>query len=147
MDNFGYAAASDALGQLSFTTMTKISMRAGEEGLSLQQIRLLGIIEDREPTMGELGELLELDKSSVSGLVLRAEKHGLVTRLQHELDGRSVRVRLELKGRLLIEAARRKLASDLEQVFAVLSFEELTEWTSLTKRLLASERKIRAVPL
>jgi DNA-binding MarR family transcriptional regulator len=42
--------------------------------LSIPATRLLGVLRDREPTMLELAQLLELDKSSVTGLVDRAER-------------------------------------------------------------------------
>ncbi|GHF33280.1 hypothetical protein FHX82_005262 [Amycolatopsis bartoniae] len=49
---------------------------AAEHELSVVQLRLLGVLRDRRPGMLELGAHLGLDKSSMTGLVSRAEKRG-----------------------------------------------------------------------
>jgi hypothetical protein len=65
---------------------------AAEHGLSLAQTQLLGVLRDREPLMSELGRHLGLDKSSISGLVDRAQRRGLVTRTASDVDRRAIRV-------------------------------------------------------
>src|SRR5271165_6640032 len=72
--------------------------RAAEHDVSIIQARLLGVLRDRKPTINELAELLELDKSSTSGLVDRAERRGLVARIPSTLDRRSVHVALTRAG-------------------------------------------------
>ena len=58
--------------------------------------------------MNELAKLLELDKSSVTGLVDRAERRGLVDRVPSTADRRAVLVRLTDQGRrVAAEAAAR----------------------------------------
>jgi DNA-binding MarR family transcriptional regulator len=89
----------DALAQLSFLVQGMIAKHAAAHDLSMIQTRLLGVLRDREPTMQELARLLELDKSSVTGLVDRAERRGLVQRLPSAVDRRAVRVRLSPAGR------------------------------------------------
>ena len=54
---------------------------------------------DREPTMQELARLLDSDKSSVTGLVDRAEKRALVQRMPSTDDHRVIRVSLTSSGR------------------------------------------------
>lgn len=66
----------DALAQLSFLVQNALAELAGEHDLSITQTRLLGILRDREPTMNELGRHLGLDKSSITGLVDRAQRRG-----------------------------------------------------------------------
>src|ERR1700749_1208265 len=101
-------SAVDGLAQLSFLVQRMLERRASEHDLSLIQTRLLGVLRDRRPTMNELGRLLGLDKSSVSGLVERAEHGGLVTRAPSPTDVRSVLVSLTDAGRALVtEAAQR----------------------------------------
>ncbi|MBN9173398.1 MAG: hypothetical protein J0I70_04495, partial [Microbacterium sp.] len=58
----------DALAQLAFLVHGVLERRATEADLSISQMRLLGILRDREPTMNELGARMVLDKSSISGL-------------------------------------------------------------------------------
>jgi DNA-binding MarR family transcriptional regulator len=132
--------AVELLVHVSSLTMTSLEESAAQVGLSVQQLRLLGILRDREPTMGELTGHLGLDKSSVSGLVIRAERRGLVTRVQHERDGRAVRVRLEPSGRALIDEATSRFGADFARVFAALTPGELAEWMALTARLVAVQR-------
>ena len=70
----------DALAQLTFAVQGALSRVAAEHGLSIASARLLGIVRDRQPTIGELATFLQLDKSSVTGLVDRAAERGLVAR-------------------------------------------------------------------
>ncbi|MFG2595790.1 MarR family winged helix-turn-helix transcriptional regulator [Streptomyces sp. NPDC048462] len=91
----------DALVQLSFLIHRIVSAAGAEHELSVIQIRLLGILRDRRAGMVELGRHLGLDKSSMTGLVGRAEKRGLVERTPSPYDGRAVLVTLTPGGRRL----------------------------------------------
>jgi DNA-binding MarR family transcriptional regulator len=93
----------DALAQLSFVILNALTEIAGEYELSMVQIRLLGVLRDREPKMNTLGRHLGLDKSSVSGLIDRAQRRGLVIRTPSETDGRSFRVSITENGRQIAE--------------------------------------------
>src|ERR1700749_1978861 len=95
----------DGLAQLAFLITGMLERRAAERDLSIAATRLLGVLRDREPTMQELARLLDLDKSSVTGLVDRAERRGLVARAPSPADRRAVLVRLTEEGRSLIGAA------------------------------------------
>jgi MarR family transcriptional regulator, lower aerobic nicotinate degradation pathway regulator len=94
---------TDALVQLSFAVQAILGRVAADHDLSIIQGRLLGILRDREPTMAALARYLNLDKSSITGLVDRAERRGLVQRSADPSDGRSVRVAVTDKGRALID--------------------------------------------
>lgn len=93
----------DTLVQLSFLVQRVIATAGAAHDLSVVQVRMLGILRDREPGMVELGVHLGLDKSSVTGLVSRAEKRGLVRRSASPHDGRAVLVSLTPAGRELTE--------------------------------------------
>ncbi len=71
----------DALAQLSFAVQGALTRVAAAHDASIIQTRLLGILRDRHPTITELAAFLQLDKSSVTGLVDRAEERGLVRRV------------------------------------------------------------------
>src|ERR1700754_2409223 len=103
----------DGLAQLSFVIMGLLERRAAEHDLSIAATRLLGVLRDREPTMNELARLLDLDKSSVTGLVDRAERRGLVARAPSPTDGRAVLVRLTDAGRTLVTGAAALFAADV----------------------------------
>ena len=47
----------DALVQISFALMAVLTEVAAEHNLSLTQLRMLGILRDREPTMADLATL------------------------------------------------------------------------------------------
>jgi DNA-binding MarR family transcriptional regulator len=94
----------DSLAQLSFLVMGELSQLASENGLSLIQLRLLGVLRDRTPGMRELAKLLGLDKSSMTGLVDRAERRGLLGRSPSPHDGRAVQVSLTEAGHELARA-------------------------------------------
>ena len=106
----------DALAQLSFAVQSAIARVADADGLSQVQVRLLGILRDREPAMLTLATFLNLDKSSVTGLVDRAERRGLVRRTTTPEDRRTVRVALTDRGRQLTQ----KLAKQVERELSAL---------------------------
>lgn len=93
----------DGLVQLSILVQAVLGRVAARFDLSVLQGRLLGVLRDREPTMAHLGRLLDLDKSSTTGLVDRAERRGLVGRAKVPEDGRAFRVVLTAEGRQLAE--------------------------------------------
>ena len=96
----------DALAQVSFTLMAVLTEVAAEHDLSLTQLRVLGILRDREPSMAELATFTGLERSTISGLIDRAAQRGLVAKIADPRDGRSVRVTLtESAGELAREIA------------------------------------------
>lgn len=103
----------DALVQLSFAVQGALGRIAAEHELSLVQVRLLGILRDREPGMQELAKFLSLDKSSVTGLVDRAERRGLVQRESSSEDGRAVRVSMTEQGRALAQQFVKQMEREL----------------------------------
>ncbi len=124
----------DGLVQLSFAVHGALGRVAEVYDLSLVQVRLLGILRDREPGMMEVATFLKLDKSSVTGLVDRAERRGLVRRASAPDDGRAVRVALTEPGRELAQ----KFVKLLERELAVL-VEGLSETDRKRLSALASQ--------
>lgn len=104
---------ADGLAQLSFLVQGILERRAREHDLSVIQIRLLGLLRDRTPTMNELARLLGLDKSSVTGLVDRAERRGLVARVPSTADRRAVLVSLTDRGLSLAFAGAARFDEDI----------------------------------
>lgn len=74
-----------------------------EHGLTPQQGQLLCVLMAQPYGMGELGAMLRLAKSSVTGLVDRTEGNGLVKREPDPQDTRAVRVALTPQGSRLAE--------------------------------------------
>ncbi|MFF7456064.1 MarR family winged helix-turn-helix transcriptional regulator [Kitasatospora sp. NPDC008115] len=88
-----------ALVRAAFLVDAVYAESAREHGLTPQQGQLLCVLMGRSYVMGELGGLLRLAKSSLTGLVDRTERNGLVRRESCEDDARAVRVALTPQGR------------------------------------------------
>src|SRR5271163_2501919 len=107
---------TDALVELSFVIGATLARLASEHELSLIQVRLLGILRDREPGIVELADVLNLDKSSVSGLVDRAQRRGLVERASSQgTDGRAIRVVLTKPGRAMVNEFAERVSQELAE--------------------------------
>jgi DNA-binding MarR family transcriptional regulator len=128
----------DGLAQLSFVIQGMIERRAAEHDLSLAQTRLLGVLRDRKPTMNVLARLLGLDKSSVTGLVDRAERRGLVTRVPSAADRRAVLVSLTDDGRSLVAGAAARFEADVSTMLERLPSRERATLSRLVSRLLVA---------
>ena len=113
---------ADALVTTAFVTMAVINKIGAENDLSLSLIRVLGILWDRRPRMAELADYLGLEKQTMSGLIARAEKRGLVARAPNEDDGRATDVFLTSDGAQLVKRLRvqgqQALAPIIEQLSA-----------------------------
>ncbi|MEU7005086.1 MarR family transcriptional regulator [Nonomuraea sp. NPDC046570] len=96
-------ALVDALVRNTFQVVGVLTRIGAERDLSLTQLRVLGILRDRRPRMTELAAFLGLDKSTLSGLIDRAERRGLVARGKNPQDRRVVDVFLTPAGLELAE--------------------------------------------
>ncbi len=101
----------DALVQAAFVTMAVLNKAGADHDLSLTQLRVLAILRDRRLRMTALADYLGLEKSTMTGLVDRAEKRGLLERAPSASDGRAVDVFLspagaELAGRLYVQVSK-----------------------------------------
>ncbi len=128
--------AFDALVQTSYRIQGLLAHHADRHQLSLSQLRLLGILRDREPSMRELAGYLNLEKSSASGLIERAEQRGLVVRAQGADDRRTVTVSLTTAGRTIIGELEHELTEPCAELLAPLSPPERTQLTRLLHILL-----------
>ena len=114
----------DALAQLSFLVHNALAGIAGQHDLSIIQVRLLGILRDREPTMNALGRHLGLDKSSVSGLVDRAQRRGLVDRTVSATDRRAFQVSITDAGRQLVAQVAAEFTARIETFVAAAGYRQ-----------------------
>jgi DNA-binding MarR family transcriptional regulator len=88
--------------------------------------------------MQELARFLGLDKSSVTGLVDRAERRGLVVRAPSPADRRAVLVRLTDAGRALVGTAAEQFGSDVTELLGELGPEDRAALSRLVSRLLVA---------
>ncbi|WP_312033749.1 MarR family transcriptional regulator [Actinoplanes sp. TBRC 11911] len=99
----------DALAQTAFSVMAVLNRVGAENDLSLTQLRVMGILRDRRLRMTALADYLGLEKSTMTGLVDRAEKRGLLGRAPSETDGRAVDVFLTPAGEELVGPVYRRV--------------------------------------
>ncbi|SDQ60526.1 MarR family winged helix-turn-helix transcriptional regulator [Thermostaphylospora chromogena] len=136
----------DALVRIAYLVMGVLTRIGAENDMSLTQLRVLGILRDRRGRVTELATHLGLDKSTMSGLVDRAERRGLLARGKNPEDGRGVDVfatpaGLELARRLR-EEFRRALAPSTER----LTPEQRDQLTRLLECLLDEPHRAPAEP-
>ncbi|WP_416956981.1 MarR family winged helix-turn-helix transcriptional regulator [Streptomyces sp. Agncl-13] len=137
----------DALAQLSFLVQNALAELAGEHDLSITQTRLLGILRDREPTMNELGRHLGLDKSSITGLVDRAQRRGLVTRTPSTVDRRSFQVSITDAGRDVVAQVGARFAERIKDCAAPLTEADRKRLSRLATRLVTADAQSRGIDL
>jgi DNA-binding MarR family transcriptional regulator len=126
----------DSLVQASFTVIALLSQVAAAHELSLTQLRVLAILRDHEPKMAELASHLGLERSSVSGLIDRAARRGLVRRDASGDDGRAVRLRLTGEGRRLADLLTGEIGDLIAPMTGRLSPADRKRLSGLLDRLL-----------
>ena len=126
----------DGLVQLSFHVQAVLARVAADHDLSIAQVRLLGILRDRNAEMLQLATHLGLDKSSVTGLVTRAERRDLVRRVPSPRDGRAVLVTLTDHGRRLTRDAEQQIRRRIHAATAGLTETEQATLAVLATRIL-----------
>ncbi len=127
----------DVLVQTSFVTMAVLNRVGADHDLSLTQLRVLAILRDRRLRMTALADYLGLDKSTMTGLVDRAEKRGLVQRAPNPTDGRAVDVFLTPAGAALTERGFDQVASSLASMTDTLGYAEQQRLRVLLAKLLS----------
>jgi len=132
----------DGLAQLSFLVQHELGQVAAEHGLSIIQLRLLGVLRDRTPGMQQLGRHLGLDKSSMTGLVDRAERRGLVQRIPAPHDGRGIQVSLTEQGHELTSACTAKANHRIQDLASVLTDEQRTQLSRMATMLVGGPATI-----
>jgi DNA-binding MarR family transcriptional regulator len=129
----------DALVQTSFATMAVLTKAAADLDLSLTQLRVLAILRDRRLRMTALADHLGLEKSTMSGLVDRAQKRGLLTRAPNADDGRVVDVLITDAGARLAERVAGEVAEALTPLTGALPAADQRRLTALLARMLGTE--------
>jgi len=126
----------DGLVQASFTVIALLSQVATAHEMSLTQLRVLAILRDHEPKIAELAAHLGQERSSVSGLIDRSLRRGLVRRDRSDDDGRAVRVTLSEQGRAQVTAVTAEIADLVVPMAQRLTPDEQKRLSALLGRLL-----------
>ncbi len=132
------AGLLDNLALTSFTVIALLSRTAAEHDMSLTQLRMMAILRDRTPTMAELASFLGLERSSVSGLIDRVARRGLVQRTTSRSDGRAVQVSLTADGHRLAAQVAAEVAGLIAPLTGALTPAEQKRLTGLLGKMLAA---------
>ena len=109
-------------------------------GLTPQQVQLLGLLTAGPLGMSELRRLLHLEKSSLTGLVDRAERRGLVARAPDPEDGRACRIELTPAGVEAAVTAHHKVLTGVAGLLGGLSPSDRDLMTGLARQVIAAHR-------
>ncbi|WTX00221.1 MarR family transcriptional regulator [Streptomycetaceae bacterium NBC_01309] len=131
-DRFGIATA---MVRTAFLVNAVYAESGREHGLTPQQGQLLCVLMAQPFGMGALGGMLGLAKSSLTGLVDRTERNGLVRREPDPYDTRAVRVALTDEGARLAEEFYTETCRRIEALPAGLSADEREALAALLGRV------------
>lgn len=126
----------DMLIQTSFAAMAVLNRVAAEHDLSLTQLRVFAILRDRRLRLTDLAEYLGLERSTMTGLVDRANKRGLLERAANSRDGRAVDVFLSPAGVELVEHVYPLVAGSISRMTDGLTPAERRRLHTLLARIL-----------
>jgi DNA-binding MarR family transcriptional regulator len=127
---------AEVVGRLAFETMAILTRLAGDHDLSLTQLRVMGILRDRRLKMAELADYLGLEKSTMTGLVARAETRGLMARSPNPDDRRAVDVTLTETGAALVDAHFGDFVAALDPLVSRLDAADRTDLNRIVHRML-----------
>ncbi|MGP3968884.1 MarR family winged helix-turn-helix transcriptional regulator [Streptomyces sp. 6N223] len=124
-----------ALVRSAFLVDAVYAESAREHGLTAQQGQLMCVLMAQPYGMGDLGAMLGLAKSSLTGLVDRTERNGLVRREPDPRDARAVRVALTPRGGKLVEGFYAETCRRIEKLTAGLGSAERETLAGLLGRV------------
>jgi len=117
--------------------LSRSLQRQNPQGSS--RCRILSLLAQRERVgQQELKDLLGVKSGSLSELLAKLEKKGLIRRKKNEIDKRNRDIVLTEDGRVWLRAHEPECAGT-NQLFATLSEDEKTQLTALLNRLLAAD--------
>lgn len=114
----------DVLAHAAFVVMAVLTRVAAQHDMSLTQLRVFGILRDHRPRMAELAEFLGLERSTMSGLIGRAEQRGIVRRVPNPDDARATDVVMTPAGHALAAVVQAQIRGELEPLIARLDPDE-----------------------
>jgi DNA-binding MarR family transcriptional regulator len=138
-DASGALGTADALVRLSHLVQHVFADVARDHGLTPQQLQLVCMLIAEPLGMTELSRLMHLERSSMTGLVDRVEKRGLVARVADPADRRACRVALTAEGGALAALAHDDVVARLDSMTGRLKRDDRNRLTSTVARLLTEQ--------
>ncbi|MEV4320685.1 MarR family winged helix-turn-helix transcriptional regulator [Microbispora rosea] len=136
----GRIGAVAALVRSTFLVNAVYANSAREYGLTQQQGQLLCVLMAQPYGMSELGAMLGLAKSSLTGLVDRSERNGLVQRTPDPEDSRAVRVSLTGQGAKLADEFYTETCRRVEELASGLAPAERDTLAALLGRVVTDNK-------
>ncbi|MET7650563.1 MULTISPECIES: MarR family transcriptional regulator [unclassified Streptomyces] len=133
-------AVVSALVRSAFLVNAVYAESSRAHGLTPQQGQLLCVLMPQPYGMSELGEMLGLAKSSLTGLVDRTVQRGLVRREPDPRDGRAVRVGLTEEGERLAQGFYDEMCRRVDNLPSGLNTNERDRLAALLARVVLDNR-------
>jgi DNA-binding MarR family transcriptional regulator len=113
-----------------------------EAEITLTQLSVLRVLREAPQTSGRLGIEAGLSPTSVTRIVDRLERRGLVSRRREGEDRRYVEIHLEPAGERLLGQLKILRGSDLHQAVEAMTSEERRRMTASLRRLVELARGV-----
>jgi DNA-binding MarR family transcriptional regulator len=136
----GHLGVVAALVRSTFLVNAVYTESAREYGITQQQGQLLCVLMAQPYGMGELGAVLGLAKSSLTGLVDRTERTGLVQRRPDAQDSRAVTVSLTRPGAKVADEFYTETCRRVEELTAGLAAAERDALATLLGRVVTDNK-------
>ncbi len=107
--------------------LTRLLMRSGAHVLSRTEVGVLSTLSERPRRITELAATEALAQPTVTQLVDKLERRGLVARERSGEDARVVMVAIGAEGEARLEQVREEIRANMREALAELSDAELTE--------------------
>ena len=107
---------------------------------------LMSLWQDDGPRVVELGRRAGLEPSTMTGLIDRMERDGLVTRAADPADRRALRIRLTDRGRAAQEPVTRVVVKTLDEVLDGISETDIATLKDTLRKLLSNAKKRLSSP-
>ncbi|WP_217711656.1 MarR family winged helix-turn-helix transcriptional regulator [Actinomadura sp. NAK00032] len=134
---------ADALVRLSHLVQHVFADVARDHGLTSQHLQLVCMLLDEPLGMTDLSRLMHLERSSMTGLVDRVEKRGLVARVADPADRRAWRVALTEDGAGLAGRAHDDVVARLDSMVERLERDDRDRLASAVALILAEQGFVR----
>jgi DNA-binding MarR family transcriptional regulator len=111
-----------------------------EAEITVTQLSVLRVLREGPQTTGKLGQEVGLSAASITRLVDRLERRGLVSRHRESDDRRRVEIHLEPAGERIVAQAKIMRGSHLHRAVEAMTGEERRRLTAVLRRLVELAR-------
>lgn len=126
---------ASGLVRLSFLVQSVYAEVCESFDLTPQQAQLLCVLAESPKSSANIGQVMHLEKSSISGLVDRVEKKGLVRRVASKDDGRSITVELSRPGKKIADAFQLETTKRLNETVSCMPKDVRSTFASIAGRI------------